>query len=127
MHRPWVILLLIVLLPLRGWAAAGMAAAVSPEPPRAEAMMPCHAMVPQGVSEHLLADASEHVAASHEGERSIPGTHPCASCSLCHAGMAAPAVGLDQPAPSPRAGPAAAHPRDTGRLWVALLERPPRA
>jgi hypothetical protein len=127
MRRTWVILLLIALLPLRVWAAAGMAAAPSMQPQQAEASMPCHA--PYAGSDLVAADAAEEGGAylGDKGAQGTQGAHACASCSLCHAGMAAPAVGLAQPGPAPHAGPLVAHYRDTGRLWVASLERPPRA
>ena len=86
----------------------------------------CHAEAPHDLAFHAPADASEEGAA-RQGDDDAPVTHACATCAICHGCMSAPAGGLASPGSSPRSGPPAAHPRDTGRLWVAALERPPRA
>lgn len=117
MRRAWVILLLIALLPLRGWAAAGMAvpvpvAAVPTE--AAAALPPCHAGLAEDELAMLAADP-------------VPTTHLCATCDLCHAPLAVPAGGWASVSEPPSVAPAAAHPRDTGRLMAASLERPPRS
>lgn len=117
MRRVWVILLLIALLPLRGWAAAGMAIPGPQAPVAAEAaaaLPPCHA----GLAEDELTTLAAYPA---------PSTHLCSTCDLCHAPLAVLAGELAPPSVPPSAAPAAAHPRDTGRLMAASLERPPRA
>jgi hypothetical protein len=117
LRRAWVILLLIALLPLRGWAATGMAVPAPVAPVSAEAaaaLPPCHA----GLAEDELAMLAAEPA---------PTTHLCSTCDLCHAPLAVPAAELAPPSVPPSVAPAAAHPRDTGRLMAASLERPPRA
>jgi hypothetical protein len=117
MRRAWVILLLIALLPLRGWAAASMAVPVPVAPVSAEAaaaLPPCHAGLGQDELAMLAAEPA-------------PTAHPCATCDLCHAPLAVPAGELACASVPPSVAPAADPPRDTGRLMAASLERPPRA
>lgn len=117
MRRAWIIAMLIALLPLHGWAGAILAVRMaSPAAPleAAAVEMPCHA----AAADSTIADAAT--------DADDPG-HDCAICHLCHAWAAV----LNGDIVSPRsAGPDAAplaHPRDTGRLMAAGLERPPRA
>ena len=75
---------------------------------------PCHGPADGDLATEGL-DATEHAA------------HDCASCDLCHAGVAVLAGDPVAPSPAAPADVPAAHPRDTGRLMAAGLERPPRA
>jgi len=117
MRRAWVVLLLIALLPLRGWAAAGMAMPGPEAPVAAEAaaaLPPCHAGLAEDELAMLAADPA-------------PATHLCSTCDLCHAPLAVPAGEWASVSELPSVAPPVAHPRDTGRLLAASLERPPRA
>ena len=128
MRRAWIILLLVAMLPLHGWAAAAMAvsmATTGPAPERtfastaagtgpAAVAMPCH-----GSADGSHAD--EGTAAPDRAP------HDCASCHLCHAWVAVLADGWAPSLPATPADAPAAHPRDTGRLIAGCLERPPRA
>lgn len=110
--RPWLLILLIALLPLRGWGAVVMGTAMAAAPVASaaqdQAMPPCHAEP---------ADAAPAQDAAHQA---------CSLCALCHSGMA-PAPGFEAPrADAPAQAPPARAMRDTGRLLVDLLERPPR-
>lgn len=119
-------MLLVALLPLRGWAAAGMAVPALAGPVSAHASEACHAEArPDRVTQAPASEPEE--GAARQGDEGTSAVHACASCAICHGCVWAPAGGVDQPGPGPRAAPAAACPRDTGRLWVASLERPPRA
>lgn len=114
-----LILLLVALLPARGWAVAAMTVApAAPAPAGASLLMPCHA------------EAEAHVAVDAEAEATATTpdpTHTCASCDLCHTQLAVSSCKL-QTAELPRANAPAMRPaRDTGRLLAASLERPPRA
>ncbi len=101
-HRLWVVLLLVALLPLRGWAlgmtdgAAPVAASV--------AAQPCHDAAPAGTGNAGC---------------------PCDLCATCHSPAAAPAstAAVDSPrSPAPMLGIA----RDTGQRHPERLDRPPR-
>ena len=117
MRRAWVIVLLIALLPLRGWAAASMAVAMPIAPVSAGAsaeVPPCHAGLAEDDLAMLAADPA-------------PVAHLCSTCDLCHAPAAVPAGEWASVSELPSVAPPVAHPRDTGRLMAASLERPPRA
>ncbi len=132
----WLVLLMAVLLPPRGWAMAAIpvwsAGPVGPaaplvvahaQQPHWQALLPCH-----GVGDaHAPGDGVDlHHEAPAGAEDGGTGLHACASCALCHSAVAvdallAPLVAL-QLAEARGLLPA----RDTGRLLVATLERPPR-
>lgn len=110
----WILWLMLALLPLRGWAVAGMglpqaahevpmSVAMADEAAPSTAAMPCH-----------QANADAESGAS------------CQACDWCHAAMGtAPDVlvpGRPPLADAPRVAPQ----RDTGRPAVGGLERPPR-
>lgn len=117
MRRAWVILLLIALLPVRGWAAASMAVPwLSLDGPidAAGAVVPCHG------------DAVQDDDAAAPAHPASP-SHLCKTCDLCHAPLAVSSGELAAPSQTPSMAPPVAHPRDTGRLMAAALERPPRA
>lgn len=124
-------LLLAALLPLRGWAMVAMPAmpltphlAIGAELSQTAqphhgsdwlaAAMPCH-----GTAEP---DSPAMAGADDTGTAA----HTCASCALCHSAIAAddvmPSLGTLQLAEARGLLPA----RDTGRLLIATLERPPR-
>ncbi len=125
MRRFWLIVLLLALLPLRGWTAAGMAVSATLSGPHANAYaqadavaMPCHA--DRSADEPTAGpDAQAHGAAQ--------ASHLCFSCDLCHAALAPVAAGSATPEEVPGEGPLAGPSRDTGRLLAGCLERPPRA
>ena len=139
MRRTWLIVLLAVLLPLRGWAAVEMGvqwaahgtlpahgqASSDPVSVRSVIALPCHAEVALGPRDDPPGGQVAHVWSSPEEPGS--GAHPCASCNLCHGTVGAPSAPLVPPDAPPRSGPPIAQPQDTGRLCVAALERPPRA
>jgi hypothetical protein len=129
----WLVLLLAALLPVRAWAVASMpvpSAGTLTAP--AVAAMPCHGdvhaagapdtavPVPMATGGHAHTDGH-----SGAGPDSASG-HSCVSCVLCHSPIAAEALPV-LASPCPSTGmlvPALA--RDTGRLIVETLERPPR-
>jgi len=116
MRRFWFVVLLVALLPLRGWTAASMAVSAPPSQLFVQAelhAMPCHA------------DASDDAAVQvHDAGQS---SHLCFSCDLCHAALAPVSAGSASPGPVPGEGPLVGPSRDTGRLLAGCLERPPRA
>jgi hypothetical protein len=148
----WLVLLMAALMPLRGWALAGMplshldpahagathAAAGDTRPSgraaHADAPAPCHGLHAAGVVAVSATDTAHtahtanmaHPADAADGDSPHAGGHTCASCALCHSALAAEPVllpaGLPRLAKAPGLRPA----RDTGRLLVATLERPPR-
>jgi hypothetical protein len=123
MRRFWLLVLLVALLPLRGWAAAGMAvsAPLSSIHAQAEAAaMPCHGDASDSGS------ADEPAAPAHDASAG-QASHLCVSCDLCHAALATVAAGSVTPGPLPGEGPLVSASRDTGRLLAGCLERPPRA
>lgn len=134
MRRAWITLLLIALLPLHGWAAAtmgvGMTAAVAATADAAAPQdagvpsSPCHAGVQDApaVHGHDPADAGPDDAGPDD-----PATHGCASCDLCHGGVAVLAGQTGTTVACTPTDAPSTHPRDTGRLMAAALERPPRA
>lgn len=123
MHRFWFVVLLLALLPLRGWTAAGMAfsAPLSGLHAQAEAAaMPCHADASAG------GPSDETDEPAHD-TRAGQSSHLCVSCDLCHAALATVAAGSATPGQVPGEGPPVGSSRDTGRLLAGCLERPPRA
>lgn len=120
--RCLLLVVLLALLPLRGWAAGAMAASMSlPAAGMVQQVLPpCHGAAP--VEAETAAEASDEAAgAAHESSH-----HGCSSCLLCHSGIA-PAPSL--PAARALESSQAPHPgamHDTGRLLPAVLERPPR-
>jgi len=132
----WLVLLMAVLLPLRGWAMAFMPAwpagpvgpaaplAVAPAAqPQGPSLLPCHVAVEAHADGHVV--DPHHQAQAGAGEGST-GPHTCASCALCHSALAVDAL-LAPLAPLQLAEARGLLPaRDTGRLLVATLERPPR-
>lgn len=113
----WLIMLLVALIPVRGWAAAGMAASspLSGLHAQAEAAaVPCHAEPFDAISTAQSDDAES-------------ASHLCNSCDLCHAPLATAAAGTVTPGPAPEEGPRVGPSRDTGRMLAGGLERPPRA
>ena len=115
-RRLWIIWLMLALLPLRGWAAAGMA-------------MP---VVVVEASAHATRQATDGSVAAmppcHEAGGDLAGSagHDCHLCDLCHA-AAADLAGIALPmTPRPDPSPRPALARDTGRHAVGGLERPPR-
>jgi hypothetical protein len=116
MRRFWFIVLLVALLPLRGWAAASMAVSAPPSHLLVQAevhVMPCHA------------DPSDDAAVQVDDAGQA--SHLCFNCDLCHAALAPVAAGSAIPGQVPGEGPLVGPSRDTGRLLAGCLERPPRA
>ncbi|HEU4458379.1 MAG TPA: hypothetical protein VFR90_04590 [Methylibium sp.] len=116
----WILVLMLALLPLRGWALAGMglglptaaqatqAAALQGE---ATAAMPCHT---------AAADAAD-------GGAAPAASTTCQACDACHTALAMPPA-VELPATPPlRDVPARSIHRDTGRALIDGLERPPRS
>jgi hypothetical protein len=131
MRRLWVIVVLLVALPLQGWAAATMAA------------QPGAGWEPSGMAGATAGGFAGAFAGAFAGDLPCHGipepsgglhdqadlgvsSHSCEVCQLCHAWQAV--LTEDAPVPAPAASPAppSVHPSDTGRLMAAGLERPPR-
>jgi hypothetical protein len=123
-----LILLLVALLPARGWAVAAMTVApAAPAHGGASLLMPCHAEAEIEAEANHAGPATDAHAHAHAPATTPDLTHACASCDLCHTQLAASSCKL-QTAALPRANaPAVLPARDTGRLLAASLERPPRA
>ncbi|MES2975365.1 MAG: hypothetical protein V4757_17245 [Pseudomonadota bacterium] len=125
--RHWLLILMIALLPLRGWAAATMAgqmptahAAAAMQAETAHAGAPSH----QGAGTHkaaaLMPDCPEHAAASAEpATAAAPADaadtdttqasgdcHSCTSCQICHTVAATVNAALPALTFSPHALPA---------------------
>ena len=129
-----MILLLLALLPARGWAVAAMMVL----PPVAVqagmvSMMPCHADAtdPGHGSSPLLPDSHAGTGADPDlNDLSVPvpdPMHGCSSCDLCHTQLAASSCTLQTPVLPRSDAPAVLSAPDTGRVLAASLERPPRA
>lgn len=137
MRRPtWILWLMLALLPLRGWAVAGMA---MPEPVRA-AVMAHQAAASVGDAVDAMNDAAHHTpdtsalrpchstpgAQDNSGD-STPVGSACTACDVCHAAWGlAPSVAVVL-TPPPTCAPAVMAQRDTGRAAVSGLDRPPRS
>jgi len=100
---------MLCLLPLRGWAQAGMPVG-TPAAHAAVAALPCH----------------DTAAGQADGADTGP-TGGCTACDLCHIAALPAAAAPWPPMDLPRAAPRAAAPPDTGRAGPDRLERPPRA
>ncbi len=121
--RHWLLVLMIALLPLRGWAAATMAgqmpaahAAAAMQAETAHAGAPSH----QGAGSHkaaaLMPDCPEHAAASAEPVMAAGANadttqasgdcHSCTSCQICHTVAATVNAALPALTFSPHALPA---------------------
>jgi hypothetical protein len=128
MRRAWIILLLVAMLPLHGWAAAAMAVSMAATGPSPEtALVSTAAETGQAAVAtpcHGSADGSHAGEGTAAPERA---PHDCASCHLCHAWVAVLAEGMSAPVRATPVDAPAAYPRDTGRLIAGCLERPPRA
>lgn len=126
MWRTWLIIVLMVLAPLRGWAWSAM----SVEPLRS---------APQtAFASHHAGDAASVMpahAACHDAEQATvhpdesgahAGSAPCAHCDVCHAVMAPPSLslGLTMQAPAESWGAIVMLPA-TPQL-ASRLFRPPR-
>lgn len=120
--RCFLLVVLLALLPLRGWAAGAMAASMAL--PAAgtvqQALPPCHGSAP--AEAEPAGEARDDAA----GATQDSGHHGCSACVLCHSGIA-PAPGLPaERAQEPSQAPLPGAMQDTGRLLPAALERPPR-
>jgi hypothetical protein len=115
MKRAWIVLLLLALLPLRGWAVAGMAvpvlrssdplaAAVNPVSAHASVDAPCHGAVSAGDGWQLPADPAP----------------VCSVCDLCHF-VALPSFDLAAPPRDARCA------RVTARSTAFPPDAPPAA
>jgi hypothetical protein len=127
MRRAWIILLLVAMLPVHGWAAAAMGV-------RMAALDAASDATPIAATVAAMSEADTHCHGHTDGDHATGGLdaterapHDCASCDLCHAGVAVLADDSVAPLPATPADVPAAHPRNTGRLMATCLERPPRA
>jgi hypothetical protein len=138
MRRVWIVLFLIALLPVRGWAVASMTAdaggahhAHGSAATVPAVLPPCHGDL---ASADAAGDPAPHghaagpqptTEADADADRSHAG-HLCAVCDLCHAPAApaatGPTLGLHAPTPVR----CATVQRDTGRVLAGALDRPPR-
>jgi cytochrome c553 len=106
-RRPWILWLMLALLPLRGFAAGWMPAQQS-----AQVVM-------------QLGAAAPDVAPPCHDTDSGPSAC-CTLCDLCHGAAAAATSAGPMLATLPRLAVRQAPARDTGRQPLDLLERPPR-
>jgi len=114
--------LLVVVLPLRGWAAGVMQA----EMPVVGAALVMAAATGADGSEIACPHHAEH--AAHHADPTAPDSHPaCALCDLCHAGSApAPLRPFDAALPASTHVLSARIATGRAQLSLAPLERPPR-
>lgn len=124
MRRVWIVLFMLALLPLRGWAAVAMTAdPASMVVPVAASALPCH-----GGSTSMSDDAgSAETAVAASSDVTTTLTHLCSTCDLCHSPLAVAAGSPALRAQAPAEPPVVALAHDTGRLLAGSLERPPRA
>lgn len=102
---------MLLLLPLRGWAASAMPGSMADT--LASAELPCHvATLAEGDAGPGLADAAAETC--------------CIACDLCHGTAAGIAVPVLTPTSPPVIAPHAAPVHDTGRVPADRLDRPPR-
>jgi len=149
MHfRRFILCVLLVLLPLRGWAAGDMQvsmamsalmetveASATPTPSDQAArtthqqpVAPCHVEAAQADT-YTDTDADTDTDTDTDAEpQNAGGAHStCALCDLCHSVAmlaAAPLLGAHPPNTTPCLRWVGT---DTGRAWVGGLERPPRS
>jgi hypothetical protein len=117
----WILLLMLALLPLRGWAVASMglpvpasshAAIVQPDAMPAEfpvmaGGMPCHQVMADGAMD--------------------AGSTTCQACDACHTALGTAPQALHVGDLLPSNAPVVRVARDTGRPAIDGLERPPRS
>lgn len=133
MHfRRFVLCVLLVLLPMRGWAAGDMqvSMAMNALMETAEAAATLTPADHAARTTHQQPVAPCHVEAAQtdvEPQNAGGGHSTCALCDLCHSVAmlaAAPLLGALPPIATPRLRWVGT---DTGRAWVGGLERPPRS
>jgi len=139
MHfRRFILCVLLVLLPLRGWAAGDMQvsmamnalmetveASATPTPSdhparttHQQPVAPCHVEAAQADTDTDTDAEPQNAGGAHS---------TCALCDLCHSVAmlaAAPLLGARPPNTTPCLRWVGT---DTGRAWVGGLERPPRS
>ena len=123
--RAFVLWLLMLALPLQGWAAASMLCAL----PAAQARMAGTAQMDHAAHDH--GSHAEHAMHLHDDDGASSGTatdsvHKCSTCGACHAAAlpSAPLPGDPHPLPQARlAEPLQAH----ASLAPRALFKPPRA
>ncbi len=86
--RHWLLILMIALLPLRGWTGDAMAMSMWAAPPSHQAASPCH-VGPATVASQGMAHDGHHTAAdetmahgSHTGDN--PSHNTCTACDICN-------------------------------------------
>lgn len=108
--RAWVLILMMVLLPLRGWAGSAMAIDHGPAPATHAAAVsllpvaPCHGKVEMGDVVHS-AHSTHSAHAKHAAQADLTGTEQggaatCGLCDVCHSPLLAP-VAVVSPLPHP--------------------------
>lgn len=142
--RAVLLCLMIALLPVRGWAWAGMgtqstawalAASASSTVTPAPNTPPCHAhdagQVADQATPGALGTPADDTAVqgsdnTADGQAPHASHHGCTQCDLCHAGVLPPAVAAWPQARPPHHAPGWFPAPDTGRQGTDGLFRPPR-
>lgn len=86
--RTWLLILMIALLPLRGWAAGAMALSMQSSPVTVHAMAPCHggdtAMQPAAADMDNHHGGAAHLASADSGHDGSLVHNTCTACDLCN-------------------------------------------
>ena len=86
--RTWLLILMIALLPLRGWASGAMALSMQPSQAPSHAAVPCHGGVATLQSTTMVMDshhdASVNLADDGSGEDGSLLHNTCSACDVCN-------------------------------------------
>jgi hypothetical protein len=97
--RHWLLILMIALLPLRGWASDTMALSDWGAPVRAQAVAPCHGQQAESSPMNSLdmpgghqANTEPAMAHGHAADDDSASHTACTACDLCNGPAMTPAV-----------------------------------
>ncbi len=87
--RIWLLILMIALLPLRGWAVGAMALPMQPSAVASHAVVPsCHGVDADRQSITAVMDnhhgGAVHLANEGPGQDGNPAHHTCTACDVCN-------------------------------------------
>lgn len=116
----WLLWLMLALLPMRGWAIAGMGL-----PPAAQDRTLRVAMADESAQHESAQDGS--AMPCHQADADAEAGSNCQACDWCHAALAVPPTAGTLGMPRLSDAPPMTPQLDTGRPAVGGLERPPRS
>ncbi len=100
--RTWLLILMIALLPLRGWASGAMALSMQPSQAPSHAAVPCHGGVATLQSTTMVMDshngAAVHLANEGPGQDGSLVHNTCSACDVCNGPALTQTLNTVQPA-----------------------------